>query len=566
MCVRGGRSPATQLTVLSGPAFVGLNQVPSSATPLYVVVKDASGNRVNAGGVTVTISATTLGALSGTTSVVTDYRGLATFNNFTLNTAGSATLTISATGLTSTSHTLTVKNEFLGNGCTAEDAAFTTTNGGCQDNVTGLSWSSISTNTMTWYQAVWDSLQAGSQSSDADDYGRGNDYSEIVGEDCMPTSTNGGFYSCNNSTNTRNPSSVNTTAYCKSLNEGGKTDWRVPTKLDLLTLYSHGATTHINGTLSQGLWSSSTNTNNYGADYVQLSNNTWGLTEKTTAFRVMCVRGGRANATKLSVISGPSVMGVGATSSTPLVVRVQDASNNYLNASGRTVTIASSDLGTPGGTLTAVTDYRGTATFSAFTLSTAGTATITISTAGLTSATKTISVRAGITSDQHSCKTENARFITQNGGCHDTTAHLVWSAMSSSNYSWHQVVWDSVNLSGNAAADGNDSRTNDYDLTSGYTTSSPYYDTSVINYCHDLTQGGKSDWRPPTFDEVVTAGTAGAAGTYFDASFIAGYSFWTASASGANGYYGNFTAATYGLGQNTKTVTSYRGVCVRTQP
>jgi len=431
-----------------------------------------------------------------------------------------------------------------------------------------LVWSSISASTMSWYAAVWDSLFSGAPFVDSDDFGRGNDYSEVAGEECYPNGVNQGYQTCDNSTNTYSLTSVSSNAYCKSLNEGGKTDWRLPTKGELNAVTSNGGSSHLYGTSSFYFWTSSTYiSENWGAYVVRIQDNSTSRDHKYTGYKVMCVRGGKQPASQLTVVSGPSVIGTGTTSSTPLVVRVKDSSGNFINASGRTITITNTTAGTLGGTLSAVTDVSGKASISGFTLSTAGTATITISSSGLTSATYTITVRSGITADQHVCRAENSRFITQNGGCQDTTNHLVWSMPSPSILSWYQSIWDSVNLSGNAPADANDTTTNDYDTTAGYTTSSPYYDSSLVNYCHDLVQGGKSDWRVPTLNEYTNVGVGGAAGTYFDLNLLNQY-FWTSSAypNAAYAYVAQFTSSLYATSYVQRSNVANKVVCVRSQP
>jgi hypothetical protein len=563
ICVRGGtRNLPTQLSVLSGPTSVGLNQVPHSTTPLYVTIKDASGTRVNAGGRTVTISATNLGTLGGTLTATTDHTGLATFTGFTLNTAGSATITISSSGLTDTTRTINVAAGSLGIPCLIEDGFFQSADGGCKEMASGLVWSTISTSTMTWYAAVWDSLLAGSTAIDADDASRGNDYSESAAEDCNL----GGYLSCDNSTNTYQSGSINIVSYCKNLNEGGKTDWRLPTRTEINSAYSAGAPSHLTGSLNQYFWVSSGYPGNPYSYMVNLSTGVNSYDSRVNPYRVICVRGGTRNSpTKLTVTSGTAINGASITGAT-ITVRVQDASSNNVNASGRSVTISGTNLGTLGGTVTGTTDHTGKVTFSAFTLDTAGFATLTISSAGLTSATHNIEIRAGILAGQHVCRAESSRFITQYGGCHDTTEHLVWSAMSSGTYNWYQTVWDST-LASNNAPDGDDGvRTNDYDLSYGPL---GYTDTSLVDYCHDLNQGGYTDWKPATVTQVTNAGTAAAAGTYFDSSLI-GVNFWTGGTYQAGGswpswgWYGSFSSSTYSSTVVDKN-TAYKVVCVRAQ-
>ncbi|KKO20531.1 MAG: hypothetical protein BROFUL_00753, partial [Candidatus Brocadia fulgida] len=69
---------------------------------ITVQLKDALGNNVSAGGVSVAMAMTTgTGVLSGTTPQATDGGGLATFNDLSVNLTGSKNLTASSAGLTS---------------------------------------------------------------------------------------------------------------------------------------------------------------------------------------------------------------------------------------------------------------------------------------------------------------------------------------------------------------------------------------------------------------------------------------------------------------------------------
>ena len=273
---------------------------------------------------------------------------------------------------------------------------------------------------------------------------------------------------------------------------------------------------------------------------------------------MICVRGNRPPATKLSITSASNVTGQSITGAS-ITVRVQDAAGNNVNAGGRTISISSTSLGTLGGTLTAVTNYSGIATFSAFTLDTVGSAVLTISSPGVTSATKTIEVRAGITAGQNICLLDNSRFITQNGGCHDTMINLVWGTISSATYTWHQAIWDSA-LAGNNAPDIYDGgKVNDYDPA---WSNAGGLDSSLIDYCHDLVEGGYSDWRLPRYDDVVNGGAGGAAGNSLSSSHVGVY-FWLSSVVNANdarvGYFSSSTFSSSWTGKANKN----KVICVR---
>lgn len=80
--------------------------------------------------------------------------------------------------------------------------------------------------------------------------------------------------------------------------------------------------------------------------------------------------------------------------------------------------------------------------------------------------------------------------------------------------------------------DGSDSgRTNDYD--GGSSGGTP--DAHTTNYCHQLVEGGQSDWRLPTSSELSTMMNNGATSSYMD-FFAPGTAknFWSSNSSGAN--------------------------------
>lgn len=161
-----------------------------------------------------------------------------------------------------------------------------------------------------------------------------------------------------------------------------------------------------------------------------------------------------------------------------------------------------SNPGTAGGITAALTNHFGMGTFDNFTLDTSGLHNLTFSSPGLESTTFQIEARDGLTSDQNICAKENDRFITQNGGCHDTTNNIVFGSLSGATYTWGQVVWDST-LAGNNVPDADDGEnTQDYEGNSGR-------DDSLVDYCHDLTEGGHTDWRPVTLVEAINTSAGG---------------------------------------------------------
>jgi hypothetical protein len=77
--------------------------------------------------------------------------------------------------------------------CLADDAAFTSTNGGCRDNASGLTWSAAAYTETSQYR-TWDSAMS----------------------------------------------------YCSNLVEGSQSDWRAPTKTELEALVAHNGYGHVN--------------------------------------------------------------------------------------------------------------------------------------------------------------------------------------------------------------------------------------------------------------------------------------------------------------------------------
>lgn len=119
--------------------------------------------------------------------------------------------------------------------CAVDDAAFTTRQGGCQDQASNLVWSSRFVGTVNW---------------------------------------------------------ANATTWCGNLVEGGFSDWRVPTLAELQAVDATGAATHLNNITVNGqpFWSSTAKGNK--AWSYAFGTNASGLYPKTSLFFLYCVRQG----------------------------------------------------------------------------------------------------------------------------------------------------------------------------------------------------------------------------------------------------------------------------------
>ena len=374
--------------------------------------------------------------------------------------------------------------------CLGTGAGFATAEGGCKDLVSGLVWSAISTGTFDSSQAMWDS--AAGAPADAYDYGRTNDYPETT------TATN----------LDQDPKS-----YCHELIEAGYRDWRLPTLAEVLSLRTNAGTDRpLSG------WDD----NAYAADCRSYS-----LAAGTGAqycgyrLRLRCVRGLRAAPSQLVVLSAPQVVALNLPVNTPIVVAVREASGHQVNSGGRELRLSATTIGKLSATLSAKTNAFGVASLRGFMLDTVGDTVLTIESDGLNSVT--VALRVGPT--KHSCKVEDASFVSEGGGCRQIAAGLSWSMVSEVKTTWHEAVWDSTSPPGNSALDANDrGRLNDYDPSLSPGTR----DASFINYCHDLVESGFSDWRLPTVAELrdVYALGQGAASHF---NFAAEANFWSSS-------------------------------------
>lgn len=526
-----------------------------------VEVRDEYENLLDVSGTaTMTVSSGS-GALGGTATAAIA-NGEATFADLEYDTGEAGVVfQVSNSSVTGDSDTLTIGAAPPG-ACAVNDASFITSDGGCKDINSGLVWSELSSSASNWYKIVWNAALTGAPNIDADDYGRSNHLPTVAQRTYDCESTTYGIQ-CDDGDGTND-----TIAYCKSLNEGTKTDWRMPTTSELQQVYSNGATTHLDGAVNNYYWSSdSCSVNSSQGCRVHLTSGTTGVVAKASGSGgySVCVRGGWNDADALEVSSDAAeIIGVSEASSS-VTIQVVDTEGDAINAGEKTITLSSTNLGTLGGTLTATTDRYGVATFDAFTLDTAGNATLTFTATGLASIDHDIEVRAGILAGQHICGDEDSRFITQNGGCHDTTTDIVWSARSDAQYYWHHVIWDSTAPTGNDAPDGDDNgRTDEYDvdnLPSGANS----FDGSFVDYCHDLDEGGYTDWRVPTSAETSEVGQAGQAGLHFDPNYrdVEIWTSTTRSNQRTSAYYAKFTTSSYSTTFKYKASFQYYATCIR---
>jgi fibronectin-binding autotransporter adhesin len=476
-------------------------------------------------------------------------------------TVANAVLTATYGSVTANSSAFTVSAAPPG-ACLTNDSYFTTSSGGCTDlGTSGLTWSMGSAGTYTWTDAVWDKYATGNaNTAETDPYGRTNDYDPAYNSATQMTlvDSSGGDY-CHalnegGQTDWRLPMVSELATLTTHLNARTGT-----TYLGVYgtTITTTGTTTASNATvtvasatgLSVGMQMAGTGiTAAIGTTPPMISaisgltltvstpgsiassqtgiplyfnwplltsgryNGTTAITflmqastqtyQGNTATHIHCVRGGRTAADRLAVTANPMKLATGSNNVLtlwPITVQIQDSVPNNSNTQGVVVTVAT-NLGTIGGTTTATTDQFGVATFSSFTLDTAGSATLTFTATGYTSATKTLTVGTV----PHTCAIDDGvKWTTTDGGCKQIGTNKIWSLPSILPMSWMEAIWSSA-LASNAAADVNDgARTNDYDLSAGaLTVSATNTDQSLTNYCHALVEGGYSDWRVPTCAEL----------------------------------------------------------------
>lgn len=544
--------------------------IPFSVQPA-VELQDEFNNRILANG-TVTLTKPSgsgaSGNFSGTTSA-TLTNGVAQFSGVAWNLAESGVvIQANYAGVTGQSASFTVGAAPPG-ACVLNDNRFTTAFGGCQDLQTNLVWSSRSTSTRSWYATIWDGTLLGAALPDVHDYGRTHEYDT----DC--------FDRCDTS------ASGNTLNYCKNLTEGNYFDWRMPTVDELLTLQQNQGQNYINqGTVNASVWSSATTSYISGGAYnhafaVNLTNTSSPVSgvSKVDSLAAYCVRNDNRQAnppSKIIILQTPQAVGTNTVPVRSLRVKVVTANNGSVKLLGLPLTI-STNLGALSGTTVVSTDINGEATFSNFSLNTPGNATITISYADgnplyqLTPATYVQKVGAF----RHTCIEESPSFQTSEGGCKDLNLGIVFSAQSTTTMTWYQAIWDSA-LSGASGMDADDGgRSNDYsendseDCSGAYAVCdnnlpsvSGFYSPNSAAYCKNLVEGGYTDWRVPTKQEMEATLNNGAA-THFswpDSRYV-----WTSGLEFAD----NRTATIYrlldpsSLVSNITTSTARYTACVR---
>jgi hypothetical protein len=221
-----------------------------------------------------------------------------------------------------------------------------------------------------------------------------------------------------------------------------------------------------------------------------------------------------------------------------------------------TVSIASGS-GVLSGTLSATTDDTGVATFSNVKSDTVELMTLTLSASGLAGPSADLTVN--MTDYPGGCTVDDAIWTSADGGCKHVASGKVFSKFSANAMSWHSAVWDSTTPAGNSATDGNDSgRTNDYDPA---LTLSGQKDNSYVNYCHDLTEGGKADWRVPTQSEAQIIGAQG--GTNRIGNPVGATSIWSSTSNGAADSSARYVNLSTGSNQAADKSNSFYVLCVR---
>jgi len=235
----------------------------------------------------------------------------------------------------------------------------------------------------------------------------------------------------------------------------------------------------------------------------------------------------------LDIRSAPLTLGVGAAPPFPIEVVIRDGEGVVVNAENVDITIVTATLGSVGGISNVRTSKTGVAVFADFTLDTPGTTTLTLEAAALGLQVQ-LTMRAG--AFPHTCTTEDTKFATSQGGCKDLQSGLVWSVAPVAPMTWHNAIWDSANPMSPPSPEKNSPpeisdgvRTNDYFENSA----GMGVDRSLINYCHELTEGGADDWRVPTLDELDALLINNAAERYF--SFNVDSMFWSSNTSIAAG-------------------------------
>ena len=490
ICVRGG-TPKPPRTQLQWAGTIPNGVLVNSTFTLYARVKDAAGLQVNAEGIQVNLAtASGSGSLSGTTSVLTDKSGKATFN-VAYNIAEEATFSISASGLTSPSPTSTITFKANAGDCdAANDASWVSTEGGCKHVATALVWSTPSSSKMPWGDAIWDNKVSGSAAVEASDNGWSNEYSPWHAEICQTKDSS----ACDD----------RSAAYCHDLNEGGYDDWRFPTEAQLTGAASAGIAGRV-GVGSQYYWANTyDNTDSYERrrkvrltdGHVTDQDDYWDLNY------VVCVRNPPALSPPSKIVFVDSHSHAQVNQLFSVKAQIETAAGTKVNRSGINVTIAlDSGSGVLSGDQTVATDRMGRAVFTELAYDTEEPISFSLTNNGGLSNGDNRSLN--LTGNPGGCTHDTVNWDSIDGGCKHLGSGLVFSAISTTEMTWGMAVWDSAR-SGNTAPDSDDNgRTNDYDGGS-----SGANDDSNSNYCHDLVEGGRTDWRLPTLGEFYAVAGA----------------------------------------------------------
>ncbi len=492
--------PATKLAVFVEPSdcFEGFQCL----TQPQVVLRDQYNNNVTGTNANISVAVQTgTGNLSGDNFIngISTTNGVGALTDLTYDTEEAGVIfSFSATGLTSANTSAINVGPPLVSACSTQDIDWKTEGGGCKDQSTNLIWSSRSSGTMNWHAANWDAYAVGGGGAaevEQSDNGKTNEYRSGYG-------VYGGLTFRDNST----------TAYCHSLVEGGKSDWRMPLADEIQAAYSNGIHTHVSG-LNNWLW---TNTR-YDSDEMYLAAaHSGSITRQPTnnAWYVICVRSD-SNSSTLSKTEFKTMPGSATYNevASSIVVKLTDSLGNSFHAENTSVTLSVvSGPGNISGTLTRMTDAAGEATFDDIVFDDFGLYTLTATSGSLTAPVSNNQIMVG--EFPGSCINPDASFASSDGGCRQLGTDIVWSRPSENLMTWQAAIWD-ASVSGASQPDASDNGwTNEYhpstSLNECYLGTSKC-DSDPAAYCHDLVEGGYDDWIMPAHQYLTGAWAIGLA-------------------------------------------------------